>query len=194
MTWETGCMFRRGSSKELVAAEGVILESTPSTLYRRKCWLVVGVRFDDGETVEFTQEITDFYVPHAKGPGGWLKEMGGEGVVPLQINVGERVPVHYAANDRTKLSIDEPSLQQQAMSRHEQDLKARRAQAEAALAQPGVSSTRTEPGNIGSRSAQSTRDDRDSLDYLELLANLHDRGVLSDGEFETEKSKILRER
>ena len=50
-------------SNEPVRAEGVILDWAPSSLYRTKVRLVVGIKFDDGQKVEFTQEITDFCLP-----------------------------------------------------------------------------------------------------------------------------------
>jgi hypothetical protein len=127
-------MFHRhGSSKDWVPAEGVILENAPSLLYRTKQRLVVGVKLDNGETVEFTEEITDFYVPPSRGPGGWLREMGGDGVVRLSIHVGDQIPVRCDPGDPTKLCIDQPALHEQAVTSHQKAADAGRAQAEAIL-------------------------------------------------------------
>jgi hypothetical protein len=51
-----------------VAIDGVVLHYEPSPLYRTRSRLLVGVKFEDGETAEFTEEIVDFYQPPARSP------------------------------------------------------------------------------------------------------------------------------
>ena len=48
--------------------------------------------------------------------------------------MGERIPVRFDPNDRTKLSVDEPTLHDEATRKHMQAVMARRAEAEATLA------------------------------------------------------------
>jgi hypothetical protein len=58
---------------EFVRAEGTILDWGPSALYRTKSRLLVGVKFDDGEKVEFTEEISDIVLPRrAISPHGFM--------------------------------------------------------------------------------------------------------------------------
>jgi hypothetical protein len=169
-----------------VSAQGVILENTLSMLHRTRRRLVVGVKFDDGETVEFAEEIMDFYVPPAPGPVGRLKALGGEGMVSLSLNTGEQIPVRYDPDDRTKLAIDEPALHEGAVSRNEEAATARRAAAEAILEKSNVRATQAEQGHARPRAG----DDVDRDARLEELAYLHDSGLLSDADFEIETAKI----
>ena len=115
-------------------AEGVILERRPSALYRTRIRLVIGVKFDDGQTVEFTEELVDFCTPPANTFSERLHALIGKDVVPLSFTVGGRIPVRYDPNDRTKLSVDEPTLHDEATRKHMQAVMARRAEAEATLA------------------------------------------------------------
>jgi hypothetical protein len=48
-----------------VAIDGVVLHYEPSQTRRTRARLLVGVKFEDGQTAEFTQEIVDFYQPPA---------------------------------------------------------------------------------------------------------------------------------
>jgi hypothetical protein len=51
-----------------VAIDGVVLHYEPSPTHRTRARLLVGVKFEDGQTAEFTEEITDFYQPPAHSP------------------------------------------------------------------------------------------------------------------------------
>ena len=128
-------MFHRHDpASRTMQAEGVILERRPSALYRTRIRLVIGVKFDDGQTVEFTEELVDFCTPPANTFSERLHALIGKDVVPLSFTVGERIPVRFDPNDRTKLSVDEPTLHDEATRKHMQAVIARRAEAEATLA------------------------------------------------------------
>jgi hypothetical protein len=125
-----------GSSEPLrsgtVQAEGVILEWAPSPLYRAKVRLVVGVKFDDGQKVEFTEEISDLCLPPAGNLAARLEALSQE-PVPLELNVGSKIPVRYDLADRTRMSIDEPALHDAALRKHAEAVQARHARADAIL-------------------------------------------------------------
>jgi hypothetical protein len=50
--------------------EGVVLQWKPAPLDRTKDRLTIGVKFEDGETAEFTEDITNYYQPPAHGLKG----------------------------------------------------------------------------------------------------------------------------
>ena len=111
---------------------GVILQWEPSHLYRTKARLLVGVKFDDGQKVEFTEEITDFVLPPAGDFAARLQALTAE-PVPLDLAAGNRIPVRYDPADRTRMWIDEPALHAEAMRRNAEAQQARNARAEALL-------------------------------------------------------------
>lgn len=115
-----------------VPAEGVILQWEPSHLYRTKARLLVGVKFDDGQKVEFTEEITDLCLPPAGDFAARLQALTQE-PIPLALNEGNKIPVRYDPADRTRMWIDEPALHEAALRRHAQEQQARRARADALL-------------------------------------------------------------
>jgi hypothetical protein len=117
---------------EPVRAEGVILDRQPSHLYRAKTRLLVGVKFDDGQKVEFTQEIEDLCLPPASDFAARIQAFTQE-PIPLSLNVGDKIPVTYHPADRTRMVIDEPALHEAAMRRHAEVLQARRGRADAIL-------------------------------------------------------------
>src|ERR1700752_1948063 len=110
--------------------DGVILESNPSKYYRTRTRVVVGVKFEDGEKGEFTQELTDFYDP----PGRLLKQAGGHStgnnVIPLWLTAGSKIPVRYDAADRSRLAMDVDALHERALRHWVETQEAQRAQAE----------------------------------------------------------------
>lgn len=119
------------SASEPVPAEGVILEWAPSSLYRTKVRLVVGVKFDDGQKVEFAEEITDFCLPSGSTLGH-LASFGAD-PIPLPLHEGNRIPVRYDPADQRKIWIDEPTLHEAAIAKNAAALEARRARADAIL-------------------------------------------------------------
>ena len=119
-------------SSEPVRAEGVILDWAPSSLHRTRVRLVVGVKFDDGQKVEFTQEITDFCLPPASDLTARLHALTQE-PIPLALHVGTTIPVCYDPADRTRMSIDEPVLHEAAVRQQMEAVQARHARADAIL-------------------------------------------------------------
>ena len=80
---EPPMFHRHDPASRTMQAEGVILERRPSALYRTRIRLVIGVKFDDGQTVEFTEELVDFCTPPANTFSERLHALIGKDVVPL---------------------------------------------------------------------------------------------------------------
>jgi hypothetical protein len=89
-------------------------------------------KFDDGQKVEFTQEITDFCLPPAGHITARLYALTQE-PIPLALHVGTTIPVCYDPADRTRMSIDEPVLHEAAIRQHMEAVQARHARADAIL-------------------------------------------------------------
>jgi hypothetical protein len=117
---------------EPVRAEGVILEWGPSALYRAKTRLLVGVKFDDGQKVEFTEEIEDVVLP-PEGDCAARIHAFTQDPIPIPLHVGDKIPVWYDPRDRTRMAIDLPTLHEAAVRRHEEVVQARHARAEKLL-------------------------------------------------------------
>jgi hypothetical protein len=178
-------------------AEGLVVnrsDTTEGINYR----VTIRVRFPDGSTTEFKK---------------WLDwhDVG-------QLYQGSVVPVRYEPSDHSKVVLDGPALEE----RHARADAAGTAQFDAQLdrlGQPG-SGTGGGPGvqalaglgNLGDLKAQLLqtaaenpgsvvdlssgspgRPASDPEDRLAKLADLKERGVLSDDEFAAEKAKILGE-
>jgi hypothetical protein len=99
-------------------------------------------------------------------------------VVPLSLVSGDTVPVRYDPGDRSKLAIDVPALEERTVRHWAEFQQKNRARAEAVLDAQG---SPPEPGPNSSA----------DVDELELLAELHRRGGLTDEEFADEKRRIL---
>ena len=126
-------MFHRHhSAGETARAEGVILDWQPSRMYRTKVRLVIGVKFDDGQTVEFTQETDDYCLPPAGDLAARLHALN-QVPIPLSLHPGDTIPVCYDPADRTRMSVDEPTLHDAAIRAHIEVAEARRARADAIL-------------------------------------------------------------
>ena len=121
-----------GAAVEPVRAEGVILERGPSALYRTKVRLLIGAKFDDGQKVEFTEEITDVVLPPEGDFAARIMAFTQE-PIGIPLHVGDKIPVCYDPGDRTRMAIDIPALHEAAVRRHEQALQARHARAEKVL-------------------------------------------------------------
>ena len=133
---------------EPVRAEGVVIDRAPSLLYRTKRRLTVGVKFDDGQKVEFTEEIDHVVLPPA-GDLAALLRAHTEEPVPVDFSVGDKIPVCYDPADRTRMWIDVATVHEAAMRRHMEVLQARRARADALLdaSDPVHPVVRDEPGH-----------------------------------------------
>jgi hypothetical protein len=117
---------------EPARAEAVILDWATSQLYRTKVRLTVGLKFDDGQTVEFIQEIPDIVLPQSGDFAARIAALSQE-PISLPLSVGNKIPVCYDPADRNRMWIDEPTLHETAIRAHDEKVQARRARAEALL-------------------------------------------------------------
>jgi hypothetical protein len=116
---------REGLLREGASTQGLVLQSESSAADRRISQVRVSVRFKDGQTVEFSEELANLYQPAAGSPEAQrLAEMrAAEQLrhpdripkIQLPLSAGARVPVRYADADRSKLVIDGPALQKRAL-------------------------------------------------------------------------------
>jgi Short C-terminal domain len=130
--------------------------------------LTIRVRFPDGTTTEFKK---------------WLDwhDVG-------EFTVGSVLPVRYDRSDHSKVVLDVPALEE----RHAKTAAAQTAELDAQTARLGEPSFE-HPGSAVDLSSGSSRPASDPLDRLTKLADLKERGALSDDEFAAEKAKILGE-
>ena len=104
---------------------GMVVHSESSAADRRMSQVRLSVRFKDGQTVEFSEELANLYQPAPGSPEAQrLAEVrGAEQLrhpdripkIQLPLSVGERVPVRYDAADLSRIVIDVPALQQRAL-------------------------------------------------------------------------------
>jgi hypothetical protein len=108
-----------------VAFQGMVMHSESSAADRRISQVRLSVRFKDGQTVEFSEELANLYQPAPGTPEARrLAEVrGAEQLrhpdripkIQLPLSVGERVPVRYDAADRSRIVIDVAALQKRAL-------------------------------------------------------------------------------
>jgi hypothetical protein len=118
------------AEREKLLSEGaniqaMVAHSESSAADRRISQVRISVRFKDGQTVEFSEELANLYQPPPGSPEAQrLAEVrGAEQLrhpdripkIQLPLSVGERVPVRYDAADRSKIVIDVPTLQKRAL-------------------------------------------------------------------------------
>jgi hypothetical protein len=118
--------------REPARTEGVILDYGPSALYRTKKRLLVGVKFDDGQKVEFNEEITDIVLPPEGDFAARIHAFTQE-PIPVPISVGNKIPVCYDPADRTRMWIDIAAVNEAATRLHVEAVQARQARADALL-------------------------------------------------------------
>jgi hypothetical protein len=158
--------------------EGVVMEANPAPYVRTKDRLTIGVKFDDGQKAEFTEDITNYVQPAAHTLKQLIGNAGGDNVVPLSLVSGDTVPVRYDPADRSKLAIDVPALEERAVQHWAEYRQRNRARAETVLDAQGSA-------------AEPARDSSADVDELQLLAELHREGGLTDEEFADEKRRII---
>ena len=105
--------------------QGMVVHSESSVADRRISQVRLSVRFKDGQTVEFSEELANLYQPAPGSPEAQrLAEVrGAEQLrhpdripkIQLPLSVGERVTVRYDAADRSRIVIDVPALQKRAL-------------------------------------------------------------------------------
>jgi hypothetical protein len=127
------------------AIQGLVMHNEPSPADRTRSQVRVEVRFKDGQTVEFTEELDSLYQPAPGSPEAQrLAEVRGAeqlrhpGRVPkiqLPLSDGQRLPVRYDAANRSRLVIDVPALQNKALNTY---IKREQAPPEPKPAPPGV--------------------------------------------------------
>lgn len=110
---------------EGTAGTGMVVRTEPSAADSRMSQVRVSVRFKDGETVEFGEELANLYQPEAGSPearrlaevreAGQLRHPGRIPKLQIPLSAGERVPVRYDAADRNKIVIDVPALRKRAL-------------------------------------------------------------------------------
>jgi len=177
--------------KEGALTEGLVVQRSDTT-EGINYHVTIRVKFPDGRTTEFKK---------------WLDwhDVG-------QLLVGSVVPVRYDPSDHSKVVLDVPALE----ARHAKADAAGKAQLDAQFARlgehspeigsgPGVQAlaglgdlraplqmAAENPGSVVNLSSGSSGPSAsDPVDRLAKLADLKERGVLSDDEFAAEKAKIL---
>ena len=110
---------------EGVATQGMVAQSEFSAADRRMTQVRVSVRFKDGQTAEFSEELANLYQPAPGSPEAQrLAEVrGAEQLrhpdripkIQLPLSDGAKIPVRYDAADRSKIVIDVPALQKRAL-------------------------------------------------------------------------------
>jgi len=108
--------------------EGVVLDSN-MTHQESKMKVQIAVKFDDGEKAEFTEVLTNYYVPKGQG----LKGLTDKTVIPISFRTGMKIPVRYDPNNHKHVAVDVPALHQRRLQAYTEGKNALRAQAEASL-------------------------------------------------------------
>jgi len=188
---------RKKLYKEGAQTEGLVVHRSDTT-EGINYHVTIRVKFPDGTTAEFKK---------------WLDwhDVG-------QFHVGSVVPVRYDPSDHSKVVLDVPALEE----RHANADAAGTAQLDAQFARlgepgsgseigsdPGVQAGLGNLGDLRGQLLQMAAENRgsvvnlssgssgqsasDPVDRLSKLADLKERGVLSDEEFAAEKAKILDE-
>jgi len=104
---------------------GLVLHNEPAETDRRISRVRITVRFKDGQTVEFTEELANLYQPDPGSPDTWRLAQAREAEqlrhpdsipkVQLPLSEGESVAVRYEVADRSRVVIDVPALRKRAL-------------------------------------------------------------------------------
>ncbi len=139
------------------------------------------VTFEDGATqdVTFRTTLAEWSHPH-----GASDRFGGDArarfaSLDLRLRPRNTVPVRYDSAHRNKIVLDLPALRQQ-IDQGTQSGVAADAKYRPEAVPPGPDDA-----------APEASPPPDFLDVLTQLAELHDRGVLTDSEFDAQKQKLL---
>lgn len=123
--------------KDGAQTEGVILETHSTHTIERR--VVIAVKFDDGETAEFSENMVDYYEPPSHSLKDLAGNLAGDNVIPIYLNVGTRIPVRYDPSDRKRIAVDLPALHEHALQDWTRSRQASRAKALASLDTPAPS-------------------------------------------------------
>jgi hypothetical protein len=110
---------------EGATVQGLVMHSELSADDRRISRLRIDVRFKDGQSVEFSEELANLYQPAPGTPEAQLlaemrsaEQLRHPDRIPkiqLEVSDGSRIPVRYDTADRTRLVVDLPALQKRAL-------------------------------------------------------------------------------
>ncbi len=139
---------------------------------------------------------------HIKYPDGSQSEFSSELLNSMKVGdlqEGAIVPVRYAADDHSKVVLDIPALEAGHEAAHQntqaliESLQERRiAEADAQIAAGASPATTAAPDLFTVPASAPAAPAQDSVvDKLAKLADLKDRGALTQSEFDAEKRKLL---
>jgi hypothetical protein len=118
--------------------EGVILEShVTNTITKTR--VVIAVKFEDGETEEFSEDLVDHFEPPSHSLHGIAGNLTGANVIPMLFTTGSRIPVRYDASNHKQIAVDVPALQARVLEEWTAAQAASRAKALASLDSPAPS-------------------------------------------------------
>jgi len=110
---------------EGATAQGVVMHNEPADADPRISRVRLSVRFKDGQTAEFSEELASLYQPAPGSPEArrlaevreaeQLRHPDRIPKIQLPLSLGERVPVRYDAADRSRIVIDGPALRKRAL-------------------------------------------------------------------------------
>ena len=120
--------------KDGVQADGVVLKEARDEREESKVHLEIGVAFEDGTRTTFTENVHRWHeVPeHTWKQLGALDNSEYARLLIYTHSPGNKIPVRYDPKDRTKIVVDEPAMQQQAIQQEmaQQDARRERQQAQ----------------------------------------------------------------
>jgi hypothetical protein len=105
--------------------QGMVMDNQPSAADSQLSRLRLQVRFKDGQTVEFSEELATLYQPAPDSPEGrrlvevreaqQLRHPDRIPKIQLPLFAGERVPIRYDAADPRKMVLDLAAVQKRAL-------------------------------------------------------------------------------
>jgi len=119
-------------------AEGVILESDVTHTIT-KTRVLIAVKFADGETAEFSEDLVDHCEPPSHSLKGIVGNLPGENAIPMSFIPGSRIPVRYDASNRKHIAVDVPALNGRVLEQWTAAQNASRTKALASLDSPAPS-------------------------------------------------------
>lgn len=113
---------------------GMVMHSELCADDRARSRVRVEVRFKDGQMVEFNEELGNLYQPDAGSQEAQrlaklreaqqLRHAGRVPKIQIPLSDGERVPVRYDAEHRSRMVLDVPAMQRRALHDYiERELK-----------------------------------------------------------------------
>lgn len=121
--------------KDGAQMDGVILERH-SALKRTQSRVVIAVRFDDGETAQFEENLTNYCEPPSHGLKGLAGNLTGDNAIPMSFIPGDKIPVRYDPSNHTRIAVDVAAFQQRTLDAWAAKRDAERARALAVLDGP----------------------------------------------------------